>query len=44
MSFGELEFDKSQFEFPKQVRIDFSKTRVSFEYEEQGASRLKQTV
>lgn len=41
MSFGELEFDKSQFEFPKQVRIDFSKTKVSFEYEEQGGEQVK---
>lgn len=41
MSFGELEFDKNQFEFPKQVRIDFSKSKTSFEYEEQGGEQVK---
>lgn len=41
MSFGELEFDKNQFEFPKQVRVDFSKTRTSFEYEDQGGEQVK---
>lgn len=41
MSFAELEFDKNQFEFPKQVRVDFSKTRTSFEYEERGGEQVK---
>ncbi|WP_449457959.1 hypothetical protein [Streptococcus suis] len=41
MNFRELEFDKNQFEFPKQVRVDFSKSRVSFEYEDQGGEQVK---
>uniref|UniRef100_UPI00359C3705 hypothetical protein n=1 Tax=Enterococcus faecalis TaxID=1351 RepID=UPI00359C3705 len=41
MNFGGLEFDKNQFEFPKVVRIDFSKARESFEYENDGGEQVK---
>lgn len=41
MKFGELEFEKNQFDFPKQLRVDFSTSRISYEYEEKGGENVR---
>ncbi|MBO4126338.1 hypothetical protein [Streptococcus suis] len=41
LKFGELEFEKNQFDFPKQLRIDFSTSRIGYEYEEKGGENVR---